>query len=100
MEEEACAAAAVVLFLILILFLIVAGSACLMNRRADDTVPPPASAAMSRSTHAPACRSPAAGRSTIGSWPGKRVHAEFLDIMQELNEQAYALADHFLSRAK
>ena len=27
-------------------------------------------------------------------------HAEFLDIMQELNEQAYALADHFLNRAK
>ena len=27
-------------------------------------------------------------------------HAEFLDIMQELNERAYALADHFLNRAK
>ena len=27
-------------------------------------------------------------------------HAEFLNIMWELNEQAYALADHSLSRTK
>lgn len=70
------------------------GSACLMNRTAD--VPPHASAA--GATSAPAGDIDTASKGIVDHT--YEPHAEFLDIRQELNEQAYALADHFLSRTK
>lgn len=88
------AVATIVLFLFLTL--IGAGSACLMNRPARDTGPPPATA--TDATSAPAGDTDTASKGIVDRT--YEPHAEFLDIMQELNEQAYALADHFLNRAK